>query len=135
MIPTPLVLATTYVPNAHDQDYDLGTHQTVIRTDTFGAIVELRFNAHLAGILDIAPEQMAAYYRAYRQLMKLIRNPDPFEIRLQTSRMAMFDNRRVLHGRRAADPQTGRRHFRVVMSIGVNGIAKSVLSRSNKETV
>ena len=59
----------------HDQDYDLGTHQTVIRTDPFGAIVELRFNAHLAGILDIAPENMVAYYRAYRQLMKLIRTP------------------------------------------------------------
>ena len=131
------VLSTTYVPmRFHDQDYDLGTHQTVIRTDPFGAIVELRFNAHLAGILDIAPENMAAYYRAYRQLMKLIRNPDHhFEIKLQAGQMAVFDNRRVLHGRQAFDPQTGRRHFRgCYVDRGEWDSKIRVLSRANKET-
>ena len=45
--------------------------------------------------------------------MALTRHPDyAVALRLAAGEMVVFDNRRVLHGRQAFDPSTGRRHLR-----------------------
>ncbi len=97
----------------HDGAVDIRRHDTVIETNRAGDLVQLRFNAHLAGIFDMPVGQMADYYRAYRRLMALTRHPDyAVALRLAAGEMVVFDNRRVLHGRQAFDPSTGRRHLR-----------------------
>jgi len=97
----------------HDAEVDIRRHDTVIETDRAGALVQLRFNAHLAGIFDMPAASLDAYYRAYRRLMAMTRDPAYLiTLRLAAGEMVVFDNRRVLHGRDAFDPSTGFRHLR-----------------------
>lgn len=97
----------------HDADYDIRGRFPVIVTNRQGEVAELRFNAHLVDVIDLPAELAAPFYAAYRKLMAMIRS-QRFTIayRLQAGEMAVFDNRRVLHGRQAFDPNTGRRHLR-----------------------
>ncbi|MBO6509138.1 MAG: TauD/TfdA family dioxygenase [Roseibium sp.] len=108
------LLANTPVPfRFQDADYDIRRHHTVIDLDAFGELHELHFNAHLAGIFDLPADRMEAYYRAYRTIMQMTRSDDyVITTRLEGGEMVIFDNRRVLHGRAAFDPNTGFRHLR-----------------------
>lgn len=108
------LLSETPVPfRFHDEDYDIRRHHTVIDLDPFGNLQELHFNAHLAGIFDLPADKMEPYYRAYRKIMEMTRS-DTYVMttRLLGGEMVIFDNRRVLHGRAAFDPNTGFRHLR-----------------------
>ena len=108
------LLSKTPVPfRFHDNSYDIRRHQTVIDLDAFGKLQELHFNAHLAGVFDLPTDTMEPYYRAYRKIMQMTRSSDyVITTRLEGGEMVIFDNRRVLHGRAAFDPNTGYRHLR-----------------------
>jgi len=108
------LLSQTPVPfRFHDEDYDIRRHQAVIELDAFGNLQELHFNAHLAGVFDLPAGKMETYYRAYRKIMQMTRSKDyVITTRLEGGEMVIFDNRRVLHGRAAFDPNTGYRHLR-----------------------
>ncbi|KZM49501.1 TauD/TfdA family dioxygenase [Labrenzia sp. OB1] len=108
------LLSVTPVPfRFQDEDYDIRRHQLVIDLDPFGNLQELHFNAHLAGIFDLPADRMEAYYRAYRKIMQMTRSKSHvMTTRLESGEMVIFDNRRVLHGRTAFDPNTGFRHLR-----------------------
>ena len=96
----------------HDDDNDIRQHHPVINLDSFGNIVEIKYNAHLADIFDLPEAVMHDYYLAYRQLMALLRDPRfKIELKLRAGEMVVFDNRRVLHGRNAFD-EAGARHLR-----------------------
>ena len=107
------LLSTVSIPfRFHDQDTDIRSRKEVINLDEEGQIIEICFNAHLADILDLAPDLMTRYYRAYRQFMIMTRSADYLvTLKLKGGEMVVFDNRRVLHGRDAFDPQTGFRHL------------------------
>jgi gamma-butyrobetaine dioxygenase len=95
-----------------DNDADIKIHRPVITLGASGQVIEIRYNAHLAGIFDMTAETMPAYYRAYRAYMAKTRDPKyRINIRLKAGEMVVFDNRRVLHGRDAFDPSTGFRHL------------------------
>lgn len=97
----------------HDAQTDIRARKTVIVLDSYGAVSEICFNAHLADLVDLPPEDTAPFYRVYRAYMALTRDP-AFNLitRLAGGEMVVFDNRRVLHGREAFDPSTGNRHLR-----------------------
>jgi gamma-butyrobetaine dioxygenase len=97
----------------HDADYDIRGRFPVIVTDSKGEVTELRFNAHLVDVIDLPSGTAVSFYAAYRKLMGMIRS-ERFMVayRLKAGEMAVFDNRRVLHGRQAFNPNTGRRHLR-----------------------
>ncbi|MGO1120773.1 TauD/TfdA family dioxygenase [Rhodovibrionaceae bacterium A322] len=96
----------------HDGDTDLRIHRPVIGLDSLGQVRDLRFNAHIADIPDMPAEEMARFYPAYRELMRRVRQRRyRREVMLQAGEMVVFDNRRVLHGRAAFDPTTGRRQL------------------------
>ncbi|TIM34533.1 MAG: gamma-butyrobetaine hydroxylase, partial [Mesorhizobium sp.] len=97
----------------HDENYDLRGRFPVIVTRRDGEVTELRFNAHLVDVIDLPSDICAPFYAAYRKLMMMIRG-SRFQIayRLKAGEMAVFDNRRVLHGRQSFNPNTGRRHLR-----------------------
>lgn len=96
----------------HDGDTDIRSRKRVLTCDDSGAVIEICFNAHLADFLDIAPDLMPRYYRAYQKFMAMTRD-DAYilHLKLKAGEMVVFDNRRVLHGRSAFDPNTGRRHL------------------------
>ncbi len=96
----------------HDGTADIRVHEPVITLDRSGRVVEIRFNAHLAGIFDMPSEIMPDYYRAYRAYMAKTRDPEyRLTLKLKGGEMVVFDNRRVLHGRDSFDPSTGYRHL------------------------
>lgn len=107
------VLSTVTVPfRFQDGSTDIRSRKTVIALDTRGAVSEICFNAHLADVLDLAPERLAAFYRAYRLFMQMTRDAAyGIKLKLSGGEMVVFDNRRVLHGREAFDPSTGFRHL------------------------
>lgn len=107
------LLSTVPIPfRFHDEDYDIRVREPVIIRDRAGAVTELRYNAHIAGVFDMPAEVMPEYYRAYRALMTLTRDARyRLTFMLQPGEMVVFDNRRALHGREAFDPATGYRHL------------------------
>lgn len=95
-----------------DADTDIRARKSVIASSPTGEITEICFNAHLADIIDLEPESLPAYYAAYQQLMMMTRSPEYcVSFRLVAGEMVVFDNRRVLHGREAFQPTTGKRHL------------------------
>jgi len=107
------LLSTVAVPfRFHDAEVDIRSHHPVINLTHTGAVHEIKWNAHLAAVFDMEPGLMTRYYRAYRSLMTLTRDPAyQLRLKLKAGEMAVFDNRRVLHGRDAFDPSTGFRHL------------------------
>jgi gamma-butyrobetaine dioxygenase len=107
------LLSTVSIPfRFHDAGCDIRRRQYVITLDEDGAVREICYNAHLAAIFDMSPEVLQAYYRAYRAFMAKTRDPAyQVTLTLEGGQMAVFDNRRVLHGRAAFDPASGGRHL------------------------
>lgn len=108
------LLATQAIPfRFHDQAHDIRQHHPVINLDSFGNIIELKYNAHLADIFDLPEAVMYDYYLAYRDLMARLQDPAlKIELKLGAGDMVVFDNRRVLHGRNAFDETSGNRRLR-----------------------
>ena len=107
------LLCEVHIPfRFHDRDADIRVHEPVITLNQSGEVIEIRYNAHLAGIFDMPADIMADYYRAYRAFMAKTRDAKyRLVFRLKAGEMVVFDNRRVLHGRDSFDPSTGFRHL------------------------
>ncbi len=105
-------LAQVAIPfRFHDGETDIRARSPVI-VRSQGVVREIRFNAHIAGVFDMPADQMQAYYDAYRAFMARTRDPGAqVTLRLRPGEMAVFDNRRILHGREPFDPTSGWRHL------------------------
>ncbi|WP_208351843.1 TauD/TfdA family dioxygenase [Pseudaestuariivita rosea] len=96
----------------HDKDADIRVHRPVITLGDDDQVIEIRYNAHLAGVFDMPADVMMDYYGAYRAFMAKTRDAKyQLTLKLKAGEMVVFDNRRVLHGRQAFDPSTGFRHL------------------------
>jgi gamma-butyrobetaine dioxygenase len=96
----------------HDAEADIRVREPVITLNRLGEVIEIRYNAHIAGIFDMPAAAMPDYYRAYRAFMAKTRDPKyRLAFKLERGEMVVFDNRRILHGRDAFDPSTGFRHL------------------------
>lgn len=106
------LLSTVKIPfRFHDDTHDILAHRPVISVID-GRIDEIKYNAHLATTFDMPPAVMYDYYVAYRTLMAAFQRPEfMINYRMNGGDMVVFDNRRVLHGRQAFDPNTGARHL------------------------
>jgi len=107
------LLATVSIPfRFHDDEYDIRCRKTVINLDENQQVREICFNTHLAGIFDLEPDLVEAYYLAYQAYKRLTQQPNyQVNLKLRGGEMVVFDNRRVLHGRNSFDPSTGYRHL------------------------
>lgn len=108
------LLSETPIPfRFHDADTDVRVHAPVIRLDSAGEPVEIRYNAHIAAVFDMPAEMLPACYKAWRAIMARTRQARyVVSLELAAGEMVVFDNRRILHGREAFDPTTGFRHLR-----------------------
>ena len=107
------LLATTPVRFRYrDAGTELVHHAPLIELDAQGRLVTIRFSPRLDYVPLMPAAALAAFYAARRVLDRLLRSAH-FEIRflLQGGELVMFDNRRLLHGRTAFDPQQGIRHL------------------------
>ncbi|NQZ32854.1 MAG: TauD/TfdA family dioxygenase [Oceanospirillaceae bacterium] len=97
----------------HDNSVDIRFRHKIIGLDEEHQINSFIFNAHIAAGPDFIAANGREYYRAYRDLMNRVRQPKYcLNLKLQAGEMMIFDNRRVLHGRKAFDPTSGKRHLR-----------------------
>ena len=95
-----------------DEEQDIGTRAPVLSLDHDGKLLEVRFNNWIRDSLRLPAHEIDAWYAAYRQFWQLLHSPaHQLDFALAPGQMVAFDNRRVLHGRRAFDPSTGRRHL------------------------
>ena len=73
---------------------------------------EIRINLGAMGTLDLSPNIMDHFYEAYTFFYQLLHNKKfQIEFKLKAGDIFCFDNRRVLHGRKEFDPNSGNRHL------------------------
>ena len=99
-----------------NRDYTTNTirimHAPMITLDRNNDFNDIRFSASYMGVMDCSPDKMDRFYVAYRKLLELLHD-ERFEInfRLEPGDIYSFNNRRVLHGRKEYDPNSGERHL------------------------
>jgi gamma-butyrobetaine dioxygenase len=81
----------------------------VLSVDTLGALAAVRFNHRSLDFEAGEAELTLAWYEAYLSFHRRVHAPGAvFEHRLAPGDMVIFDNRRILHGRRALTRETPR---------------------------
>ncbi len=79
----------------------------VIETGADDAILAVRLNHRSLAPLDLQADQIAPWYDAYRAFHRSLHAPrTALRVRLQPGDIALFDNRRIVHGRGAYDGRT-----------------------------
>ena len=95
-----------------DNESDIRFRAPTIGLDEAGAVTEVRFNFAVMDAISAPPDRIGPLCRALRAFALVIRDPSlECHYRLSPGELLVFDNRRVLHGRAAFDPSTGRRHL------------------------
>lgn len=95
-----------------DENHDIVWRAPILTLNTDGTLIEVRFNNWIRDTLRLPPEQINAWYQAYREFWHLVHDPaQRLKFSLKPGQMVAFDNRRILHGRNAFDPNSGRRHL------------------------
>jgi gamma-butyrobetaine dioxygenase len=95
-----------------DAATDLRARQTLISVDSDGRLVAVHFNNRSADWLDAPPDQVQAWYAAYRSWARILQRPElELVFRLGPGDCVVMQNDRTLHGRTAFDPNQGRRHL------------------------
>ena len=99
-----------------DKDYTQESHRTfyapAISLTKDGDYNDIRFSVATMDTLDCHPDAMDKVYRAHHRFGNLLHD-DKFQIkfRLEPGDIFSFNNRRILHGRTAFDPNSGHRHL------------------------
>ena len=87
-------------------------HSPIINLSENGEFNDIRFNMGAMGTLDIHPNIMENFYKAYRKFASLLNKKDYLiKFNLEAGDILCFNNRRVLHGRTQFDPNSGHRHL------------------------
>ena len=95
----------------HGGEVDLRARRRLIELDGDGAMRAVSVNNRSMEPLPADRADTASFYGAYRAFVDLLdRDDSAIEITLQSGELVAFDNRRVLHGRRAFH-STERRHL------------------------
>ena len=98
--------------NDYTQDKVRIHYSSIINLSGNGDFNDIRFNMGAMGILDIRPELMDDFYRAYRKFASLLNNNQYLiKFKLEAGDILCFNNRRILHGRTKFDPNSGHRHL------------------------
>ena len=107
------VLTTAAVPfRVFDKWSDVRAHGRVIGLDDDGEPWVIRYNTHLRLPLDIPGDLVEPYYEAHRVMSALIEDPaNRVQFKLEPGDVLAMHNHRVMHGRKAYDPSSGRRHL------------------------
>ncbi len=89
---------------------ELRARGPLIELDAEGEVAGIRYNNRSAAPLDLAPELLSDFYRAYRRFGRMLHDPEfAVSFRLTPGDLFVVDNRRVLHGRKGFSG--GKRHL------------------------
>jgi len=109
------VLTNTYV-KFKDTDYTQKAtrvlHSSLITLTKDKDFNDIRFSMAAMGTVDVDSNKMKQFYEAYYLFAKLLHSKKfKIDFRLESGDIFCFNNRRVLHGRTAFDPNSGNRHL------------------------
>jgi len=95
------VLTRTAVPFRYrGTGADLYAERPLIELSCTGAIAAIAYNSRSIRPLRMSANDCVAFYSAYRKFAALLREPGyQLRTRLENGQLAVFDNRRILHGR------------------------------------
>ena len=99
-----------------DKDYTQVLHRSfhapAISLTKDGDYNDIRFSVATMDALDCHPDEMEKVYNAHRRFGNLLHDDDfQIKFRLEPGDIFSFNNRRILHGRTAFDPNSGHRHL------------------------
>ena len=104
-------MAVTFGTRNRDSDHRF--HARVLELNAAGDLVTVRYTWWLRNPMSGDSATIKAFYAAFKRFQRLANDPgNQLQLRLRAGDMACFDNRRMLHGRTAFDPSTGRRWLR-----------------------
>ncbi len=128
------ILSRTWVRFTYrSEDTELTARRPMISVDDHGEITEVRFNNRSLAQLDIAMEDVPAFYGAYRRFAELLFAPDAaLAFKLEPGELFAVDNRRVLHGRTAFS-SAGQRHLQGCY-VDMDGMLSSLAVLERAET-
>ena len=85
---------------AHEQT-DLRSRVPMIQVNDRAEVTGVRFNNRSTGTIQIDPDKMTAFYAAYRHFAQILERDElALEFKLEPGQLILFDNTRVMHGRR-----------------------------------
>ena len=94
-----------------DTEADLAATNPLIGLDAVGRIKQIRFNNRSMRPVALPPDEIAAFYRAYRAFAELLYDPAAqLNFRLEPGDCVIFDNTRTLHAR-TGFTASGHRHL------------------------
>lgn len=107
-------LTRTAVPfHYRSRDADLYAERPLIQLALSGEVAAIHYNSRSIAPLRLSPERMLRFYDAYRRFAQLLHEPRwQLRTRLDSGTLAVFDNRRALHGRTAFSSARHARHLR-----------------------
>ena len=99
-----------------DKDYTQVLHRSfhapAISLTKDGDYNDIRFSVATMDALDCHPDEMEKVYNAHRRFGNLLHDENfQIKFRLEPGDIFSFNNRRILHGRTAFDPNSGHRHL------------------------
>ena len=98
--------------NDYTQDKIRIYHSSIINLSNNGDFSDIRFNMGAMGTLNINPNIMEMFYKAYRKFSSLLNSSEYLiKFKLEAGDIFCFNNRRVLHGRTEFNPNSGHRHL------------------------
>lgn len=107
------LLASVPVPfKIFSTTHDTYAEEPIIQLHPDGRVRVFRFSNQTVQPLQVHPELIEPFYKAYKRLGRLI-SDDQFRVKIkaQSGDMLTIHNHRVLHGRLAYDPSSGNRHL------------------------
>lgn len=85
----------------------------IIRVDRHGHLEGLRLLDRGTAPFDLAEEEVAGYYAAYRKLLSILYDASKqLIVKIRAGEVLVFNNHRLLHGRTAFDASRSYRHVR-----------------------
>jgi gamma-butyrobetaine dioxygenase len=108
------VLSTLSIPfGTKDRNTDHRYRAPVLEHDLHGDLSTVRHTYWLRSPMSGDFDTITTFYAAYRRFQEITIDPaNHLSFRLQPGELMAFDNRRILHGRAAFDPSSGRRLLR-----------------------
>ena len=108
------VLSTLPVPfGTKDREYDHRFCAPILEHNTAGELTTIRHTYWLRSPMQGDFDTLKHFYNAYRRFQELTNDPaNQLRFRLEPGQLMAMDNRRILHGRAAFDPQSGTRLLR-----------------------
>ncbi len=108
------VLATLPVPfGTKDREFDHRYCAPVLEHNAAGKLSSVRHTYWLRSPMSGDFSTLTTFYAAYRRFQEICNDPNnQLSFRLQPGQLMAFDNRRILHGRDAFDPESGPRLLR-----------------------